>query len=129
MSEQGIAEALFQKLLDLFWLVKSNSKLYPFQLFPKGSLISYSTLCGQAGVPFMTHSSGGPLEEIAAYCEQHHWPPINALAVNHDSRYPGEGYFSAPGCSHTLDGWVEDVRTVLAFDRHPKIAPPLPSKE
>jgi hypothetical protein len=128
MKDLGIAEALFQSLLNLFWLVKSRSALQPFQLFPKGSLISYAALCRQAGVPFMTHSAGGPLEEIATYCEQHHWPPINALAVNHDSRYPGEGYFSAPGCSHTLDGWVDDVRAVLAFDQYPKICPPLPSK-
>jgi len=125
MKELGIAEAIFQKLLDHFWLVKSISGLQPFQLFPKGSLISYSMLCRQAGVPFMTHSAGGPLEEVAIFCYQKRWPPINALAVNQDSHYPGPGYFSAPGCSHTLAGWVDDVGAVLAFDRYPKIAPPL----
>lgn len=129
MKEPSIAEALFQKLLDLFWLVKSSHGSQPFQLYPKGSLISYSTLCRQAGVPFMTQSAGGPLEEVASYCEHNHWPPINALAVNRESRYPGEGYFSAPGCSRTVDGWVEDVGRVLAFDQYPKTAPSLPSKK
>ena len=83
-------------------------------------------LCQQAGVEFMTQSAGGPLEEVASYCQLQGLPPINALAVNHDLRYPGPGYFSAPGCSHTLEGWVEDVGKVLSCDRYPKIAPPLP---
>ena len=76
----------------------------------------------------MTQSAGGPLEEIAAYCKEKEWPPINALAVNLDSRYPGDGYFSAPGCSPALEGWVQDVGRVLACTEYPKIAPHLPPK-
>lgn len=125
MQDTEVAEALFQKLLDLFWLVKDNPQIQPFQLYPKGALLSYSMLCRQAGVPFMTHSAGGPLEQVAAYCDRSGWPPINALAVNQDSRYPGEGFFSAPGCSRTLEGWVNDVTAVLAFNKYPKIAPRL----
>lgn len=127
MGDTELAEVLLQKLLDLLWLVKSDPAIQPFQLYPKGALISYSTLCRQAGVPFMTHSAGGPLEQIAAYCEQNQWPPINALAVNQDSRYPGEGYFSAPGCSHTKEGWVDDVNKVLAFEEFPHTAPRIES--
>lgn len=126
MRDTDVAEALFQKLLDLFWLLKNRPVMQPFQLYPSGALISYLTLCRQAGVPEMTQSAGGPLEQVAAYCDQNGWPPINALAVNRNSRYPGEGYFSAPGCSHTLEGWVEDVKAVLAFNQYPKTAPRLP---
>ena len=66
MKELSIAEALFQKLLDLFWMVKRSHVSQPFLLYPKGSLISYSTLSQQAGVPYMTHAAGGPLEEVAS---------------------------------------------------------------
>jgi len=101
MKELGIAEAIFQKLLDHFWLVKSISGLQPFQLFPKGSLISYSMLCRQAGVPFMTHSAGGPLEEVAIFCDQKRWPPINTHTI------PVRGIFRLQDVpTHWRVGWM-----------------------
>jgi len=54
--------------------------------------------------------------------------PANLLSVNHNLRYPGEGYFTAPGCSHTLEGWVEDVGRGLAWTEYPKSAPLIPPK-
>ena len=120
MQDQTIADALFHALLDHYWLVRANPSLQPYQLYPKGCLISYSALCSQAGVPFMTQGAGGPLHAVAVYCAEKGWPPINGLAVNQQMRYPGPGYFEAPSCSHTLDGWVKDVSTVLAFDGYPR---------
>ena len=120
MQDQTIADALFHALLDHYWLVRGNPSLQTYHLYPKGCLISYSALCTQAGVPFMTQGAGDPLHSVAVYCAEKRWPPINALAVNQQLRYPGPGYFEAPGCSHTLDGWVNDVRLVLGYNGYPR---------
>ena len=125
MKDKTISDALFDALLNHYWLVRDNVDLQPYQLFPKGHLISYSALCRQAGVPFLTQAAGGPLHDIAVYCDGHGWPPINALAVNAQSRYPGPGYFAAPGCSNTFDGWVSDVQSVLTYPSYPRLAPVL----
>lgn len=81
------------------------------------SVIPYGTLCQQANVPFLTHSVGQFLNEVAEWCDNNGWPPLNALAVNGDSRTPGEGYDGAPGCS--LFQWAKEVRECIAFPGYP----------
>ncbi|MEE8449562.1 MAG: hypothetical protein V3S39_08005, partial [Thermodesulfobacteriota bacterium] len=55
-------------------------------------LIPYGTLCDRAGVPYLTRGVGKFLQEVAEWCHNNGWPPINSLAVNQDTRMPGEGY-------------------------------------
>lgn len=80
-------------------------------------LIVYGLLCDRAGVPFLTRSVGHFLGEVAEWCAAHKWPPINSLAVNQDSRMPGEGYEVAKGCS--LLTWPQEVRACIDFEGYP----------
>src|SRR5208282_4419947 len=76
------------------------------------STISYSDLCDQAGLGReFAIACKDCLFEIAERCEERGWPPINALAVNATSLYPGGGYSEAPGCRD----WPNDVKRVIAF--------------
>ena len=81
-------------------------------------VIPYGLLCERAGLPYLTHSVGHFLREVAEWCTANGWPPINALAVNRESKMPGEGYDGAPGCS--LLRWPEEVRACIEFDRYPE---------
>jgi hypothetical protein len=82
----------------------------------KDSIIAYADLCEFADLPrSYAHPSGNFLVEIAEWCNERGWPPLNALAVNGETRYPGEGYSEAPGC----DDWDRDVRRVIAFIDYP----------
>jgi hypothetical protein len=84
------------------------------------SIIFYGVLCDRAGVPFLTHSVGQFLGEIAELCADNGWPPLNALAVNSERLRPGDGYEGAAGCA--LISWADEVRTCIAFTRYPASA-------
>ena len=84
------------------------------------SVISYGVLCERAGVPFLTHSVGLFLGQIAEWCAQNGWPPLNALAVNSERGMPGDGYEGAAGCS--LLTWPDEVKKCIAFHRYPTAA-------
>jgi hypothetical protein len=81
------------------------------------SLIAYGLLCDRAGVPFLTHGVGQFLGEVAEWCDEHGWPPLNALAVNSETGTPGEGYDEAAGCA--LFRWPDEVRRCIAFGCYP----------
>jgi hypothetical protein len=74
-------------------------------------------LCAQAGYPDIVRSVGRFLQETAEWCEQNGYPPINALAVNSDSRMPGDSYELAPGCS--ILGWPNEARACIDFAGYP----------
>jgi hypothetical protein len=84
------------------------------------SMMAYGVLCDRAGVPFLTHVSGHFLGEIAEWCIENEWPPLNALAVNGESKEPGHGYDGAAGCS--LSAWVDEVKKCIAFSGYPSSA-------
>ena len=80
-------------------------------------IITYGDLCDQAGCLELVHVVGDFLQETAEWCVDRGWPPINALAVNADSRMPGDGYDRAPRCS--LLGWHDEVRRCIDFCGYP----------
>ena len=80
-------------------------------------LITYGTLCDRAGMPYLTRAVGNFLQQVAEWCRDNGWPPINSLAVNQDTRMPGEGYDIAPGCS--LLHWPNQVKACIAFTGYP----------
>jgi hypothetical protein len=84
------------------------------------STITYGVLCDRAGVPFLTHSVGLFLGEIAHWCDENGWPPLNALAVNSERWMPGNGYDGAAGCA--LISWADEVRKCIAFSHYPASA-------
>ncbi|MCZ2153397.1 MAG: hypothetical protein LC114_05780 [Bryobacterales bacterium] len=81
-------------------------------------VIFYGSLCERAGVPFLTHGVGRFLGEIAEWCEENGWPPLNSLAVNRATGMPGVGYDGAPGSD--LLHWPEQVRKCIVFDGYPE---------
>lgn len=80
-------------------------------------VIAYGELCQRAGVPDMTHGVGRYLQEIAEWCHANVWPPLNSLAVNQESRMPGDSYDAAPGCS--LLGWPSQTEACIEFTGYP----------
>lgn len=117
------AHALGQKLLDHHHEVcgaVSNpaSALTDSQVAQ--NTIRYGTLCERAGIWELRRISGGLLHEIAVWCEQQGWPPINALVVN-ESGIPGEGYDRAPGGGYA--NWPDQVRNAIVFKQYPKQMP------
>jgi hypothetical protein len=89
-------------------------------------LIPYGELCRRAGLEFLTHSVGLPLSRIALWCEQNGKPPLNSLAVNKDTRQPGNGYDGAAG-SH-IGHWVEEVISTVACEDYPDEMPYPPAR-
>lgn len=84
-------------------------------------LITYGTLCTNAGLPHVTRSSGTFLLEIAKWCAENDWPPLNALAVNGETQMPGDNYDLAPGCS--LLNWPGEVDSCIRFRGYPDQMP------
>ncbi len=108
-----VARDICQILLDHHRRVTSLPRRpnYP------GYLITYGVLCEAAGVPEITRSVGVPLGEVAQWCADNGWPPLNSLAVNADTYEPGEGYENATGCSTT--GWFAEVEQCLSCTQYP----------
>jgi hypothetical protein len=80
-------------------------------------LVAYGDLCEQAGISHLKPKIGKFLREIAKWCHDNGWPPLNTLAVNHDTQRPGRGYDGAPGCS--LERWQDDVAACIKFTDYP----------
>ena len=84
------------------------------------AVIPYGLLCERAGLANFAHRVGPLLREIAEWCHENGWPPINSLAVNYATRMPGPGYDQAPGCS--LQRWPEEVAACIEFLGYPAAA-------
>ena len=82
-------------------------------------LITYDALCECAGLLHLKPTVGKYLREIAQWCHDNGWPPLNALAVNHDTHRPGRGYSGAPGCS--LERWQDEVTACIEFADYPDV--------
>jgi hypothetical protein len=80
-------------------------------------IIAYGPLCELAGYPDIVRSVGRYLQETAEWCAEHGLPPLNALAVNGETRMPGESYDVAPGCS--LLNWEAEVRACIDYPDYP----------
>ena len=80
-------------------------------------VITYGVLCDRAGYPQVTQSVGRYLQEVAEYCNQRGWPPLNSLAVNQETRIPGDNYDVAPRCS--LLNWESEAKRCIQFEGYP----------
>ena len=86
-------------------------------------VIEYGVLCERAGYPEIVRSVGHYLLETARWCSGR-WPPINSLAVNRDSRMPGESYDVAPGCS--LLNWPDEAQAAIDCVNYPEHVSDMP---
>jgi hypothetical protein len=80
--------------------------------------MSYGDLCRNAHVEHILRPVGSFLQEVAQWCADHGYPPLNSLAVNADTRIPGQSYDLAPGCQ--FDNWEVDVQRCIAFRGYPE---------
>ena len=80
-------------------------------------LITYGELCIKAQVPGIEQGVGRYLQEVAEWCVGSGLPPINALAVNKDSRMPGDSYDAAPECN--LITWEAEAINCIVFAGYP----------
>ncbi|HSE90215.1 MAG TPA: hypothetical protein VLJ79_28665 [Candidatus Binatia bacterium] len=111
------AQKLAQALLDHHRKVcRLQSEASPSL---ESCLIIYGDLCEKAGLSHLKPNVGKFLREVAQWCHDNGWPPLNALAVNHDTRRPGHGYDNAPGCS--LERWQDDVAACIRFTDYPDV--------
>jgi hypothetical protein len=83
----------------------------------RSSLINTDRLCARAGMPDHAGSIAVSLMEVAQWCADRRWPPLNALAVHRQTGKPGGYYRLAAGCS--VLGWRDEMRACLAFDGYP----------
>jgi hypothetical protein len=109
MGLSAISEKLYRALLDHHMAVRTSSPIPENRIGQH--LITYGRLCEESGLYGMEIGVGKFLAEVAVHCQNHGWPPINALAVNSETRMPGEKYDLAEGCS--LLDWPRQVVEVL----------------
>jgi hypothetical protein len=81
--------------------------------------LTYGTVCERAKMLHLTHIVGRFMEEVAQWCADNGWPPLNSLAVNAESWIPGGGYDGAGGiCDQCL--WPQQVRECIKFRKYPR---------
>lgn len=80
-------------------------------------LLAYNAPCTRANVPYLTRTVGTFLADIAEWCADNEWPPLNALAVNAESHMPGEGYDGAGGFN--IVNWPTEVMSCIRFQEYP----------
>lgn len=76
-------------------------------------LITYDQLVERSCVPISPQSIGAFLWEIGAYCSDRGWPPLNALAVNRQTRMPLEWIGDALGFPRME--WSTEVERCIYF--------------
>jgi hypothetical protein len=81
--------------------------------------LTYGAVCERAKMPDLTRIVGRFMEEIAQWCGENGWPPLNSLAVNAENWMPGVGYDGAGGiCEERL--WPQQVRECIKFKKYPR---------
>ena len=83
----------------------------------RDSVISYGDLCKKADHPCVAIGCGRHLVQVAEWCQQNNFPPLNSLAVNKRSKTPGRHYSRAKGCD--VKKWREQVSECIAFKNYP----------
>ena len=110
-----ISEMIANALLDHHATVCVSHRSRPPDI--DQCVITYGELCLKANVPGLEHGVGRFLQEVAEWCVDHGWPPINSLAVNANSRMPGDSYELAPGCNFLT--WHEEAVRCIVFTGYP----------
>jgi len=83
--------------------------------------ISYSDICARAGAEHLTRIVGSFLGELAQWCADNRYPPLNSLAVNSTTGQPGEGYDGAGGFKAI--NWATEVEQCIRWTGYPAKMP------
>jgi hypothetical protein len=109
MKMRQETELIAARLLKCHAAIRSHATS---ETVTPNDLIPYGKLCEEAGVPHITRVVGFFLGEIAEWCFENGFPPLNSLAINADEMKPGPGYKDAVGCSEI--NWWKEVQTCVA---------------
>jgi hypothetical protein len=113
------ARKLGQVLLDHHRVKREEHPPGKRVLLPRYT-IRYNDLCNRAGVPHVLRIVGTFLSEIAEWCADEDFPPLNSLAVG-EVGVPGEGYDGAGGF-HAVH-WPKDAEACVRFEGYPESMP------
>ncbi|HET6348516.1 MAG TPA: hypothetical protein VFH88_05470 [Candidatus Krumholzibacteria bacterium] len=113
LSEEAVA--ICQVLLNHQRSILRTEKRPPFS----ECLLTYRAVCEGAGLPVFIESVNRCLWEIAEFCADNQWPPLNSLVVNSKTLEPGKDYDKAPGCS--LKSWTDEAQACLDFAHYPDL--------
>jgi hypothetical protein len=111
------ARVLANILLEHHRYLRKDLKLTPDTLTPQ-HMLPYGELCARADLKYLTRTVGYFLAQVAEWCYERRFPPLNSLAVNAESREPGNGYDGAAGCS--LEHWWDEVKACVACKSYPQ---------
>jgi hypothetical protein len=110
------ARALANVLLEHHRHLCQNLHLTPVSVAPQ-HMLPYGELCAKANLGYLTRTVGHFLGQVAEWCHENGLPPLNSLAVNEQTRMPGEGYDGAAGCS--LAHWWNEVQACITCSTYP----------
>ena len=114
------AKALGQALLDHRRRIIAQHPLRKKVIVPRYT-IAYGDLCARAGVPHVTKGVGSFLQEVAVWCQNAGYPPLNALAVSTSTGMPGDGYDGAGDCE--IIHWPAQAEACVRFQGYPAVVP------
>lgn len=80
------------------------------------AIIAYQAIGTNAHIGW--RDIGQPLRDIAEWCDEQGWPPLNSLAVNNKTHEPSKEYDGAG--NFQLAQWCYDVRKCIGFSGYPK---------
>lgn len=83
--------------------------------------IPYGRLCSLAGVPHVLPVINQFLCEVAEWSSASGYPALNALAVNADTRIPGDGYDGAGGFE--IVHWPAELDRCVRWTSYPVAIP------
>jgi hypothetical protein len=113
------ARALAQALLD-HHRARTSASPPGKTIVPAHYTVRYGDLCSKAGAAHLTRIAGSFLGEIAEWCADQGYPPLNSLAVN-ETGLPGHGYDGAGG--FTIGDWPKEVEECVRFTGYPTSMP------
>jgi hypothetical protein len=113
LSEE--AAAICQVLINHQRAILRSTNRPPFD----ECLLSYGEVCEYAGLPLLIEPVSGCLWEIAEFCAENEWPPLNALVINARTGEPNKSYDKAPGCS--LKAWRDEAQRCIEYAHYPDL--------
>jgi len=114
--ETDEARMLANILLEHHRYLRGHLWLTPDTVQPK-HMLPYGELCTRAGLGYLPLGLDHFLGQVAYWCQSKGLPPLNALAVNAQTKMPGDGYYAVAG-SHL--NWWSNVQACIACGKYPQ---------
>ena len=114
--ETDEARMLANIVLEHHGYLRGHLWLTPDTVQPKHPL-PYGEHWTRAGLGYLTHGVDHFFGQVAYWCQSNGLPLLNALAVNAQTKMPGDGYYAVAG-SHL--NWWSNVQACIACGKYPQ---------